>query len=514
MAKIEEAGKRRSLLFHLSIVSGILLILALFTVLFLPSLLLKLWANRSFDEPDALFIKLEAREARVSPFLNGFTLKGVKAHTAASGDNPAAIAEIRAEKLQRLPFLKLLCGLAGPDVSGILQDGSLVILDLRQNEAFLGNLSGVALKRLELQGVDVPKGEESSFGDLRAALVELESFAASPGPDASISVPFLSLKGLKDGYLESLSLRGVSLEYGGFISTEIGELSLDRSDLRLPAENSGEEGAALALIGSFFKNTKNLDLKNFQLKIMGSDILRLFELDYENDLSQTPARASLKIPAGEIGAAALFMAGEAGPEAEKFFGALEFPLAFALEHAYFRSDAAENLSLSFQSPENLSLRLIQDFAPDPGWTEGGPFPGSLLEKASLGTGTLDFEDSGFLPRLNALLAEECRESGSPCSAAEALEAFLRSRDPSGILDLEAFLRDLKTPGKTPSHASLRWEPAPGFPRLALEQADNDPDYPISGESLLNRRVYAIFDQLNLKMSVDGGPDAALKLYPF
>ncbi|MDR2405912.1 MAG: hypothetical protein LBE27_06035 [Deltaproteobacteria bacterium] len=423
----------------------VVLVLIVATVLFLPSLILTLWVNQSFDsDQNSVFSRISAERARVSPLLKGFSIKGFKAYPRANPDNPVTIATIEGKGLKASTVLKLLIGQSEAAYPELLEGGRVSLSELQNG----GSVPGIErLEATEISLAGLAYDPEKTLKDLSLEEFHISKLELSLDSQESLELPELKVSGLKSGILEAAQVEGMLFSYRGMASLNFQSLRVKNFDQATFSRRS-KGGDFVAKLLSFFINTQEITLKKLEGTVFQEEGLKLGELSWTHVASdpKTPkdhleiSQALFK-PQGLIP----FLGGEPVwlPIVEGLSSPMEFDLSFLTD----RKGPALEIKLKVDSKENFRLEMLQNFKMAAFLNKTLPgMAAELLHDALWMNGNIQYDDLGFASRLDQATV---KTSGS--TLPKLLEETFQNQDSLEGLDyvqlvnkLEEFLRDPKS----------------------------------------------------------------------
>ncbi|MDR2339918.1 MAG: hypothetical protein LBF40_07290, partial [Deltaproteobacteria bacterium] len=497
-----------------------LAIVLLVAILVVPTILANIWLNKDYsDDPDTFYAKISVEKARVSPFLGGFSLTGLKLYPKDSIDNPITIGRVEAKGLDRIAFGKLLVGQEDEDIMNVLEHGTITFDGLEYPEddhLGLGHIGS-----LTVTGVSLPM-----TGDFRIQGIELRDFLWEHEIIRAVFAN-LSVSELTPAKVDMLHAEGFSASYGkGLIALDIKDLFVEEADF-VSLTRAFYYDLRPDSLYDFILGTKNLRIDGMKIMELREEIVTLgsFVLSGEGEPfsgQQKPATKNIAVAGVSMELAWISQLYDPPDEVKPLIVAMGPSPTLDLLISVPADTGAGTFSIFVKGDGNFALdasQQIQNNIP-PGASK--EVTGSQLLGSDLGEGYIDYKDDGFLGRLGPWLA-----GNGTTSLEELLEPLFHSIDPNQSLNRQAIVRELDTLLEKPGDFRFAWQPlaeptastvvageegpqgpvgpdgpvAPDVPDVS-----DVPDMPsLESEDSESQGLPAVLERLSLSLSVNGGP---------
>ncbi|MDR1546793.1 MAG: hypothetical protein LBU12_08845 [Deltaproteobacteria bacterium] len=237
-----------------------------------PSWLLQRFLNRQL--PDGPFASVAAESAKISPLLDGLTVRSLRLTLRDDPSQAVTLAEARATGLDRTALLKALLGFEDAAFS-VLAEGDLLLRHYAQETA-LGGAAKLRFGSLGLQGlkIDWANQRTGSLDHLQLASLKAADAEIVLHDGSSLSVDGLSLFGLERGVLAGASLSGLTIDDGLDRRWQAGDAAATGLDL-LKILAALESPTTVNLAAAAAGGLESLDLAAFSLSLGAEEALSL-----------------------------------------------------------------------------------------------------------------------------------------------------------------------------------------------------------------------------------------------
>jgi hypothetical protein len=477
--------------------------------------------NQDFGD-DADFARIEARKARVSPLLTGFTVEGLSLWPK-GGDGPAlSVESVSGRRLRPAAVLKALLGKAEP-LYVLAGEGQVTARGARfVPSGSLDRLPEASFGTLYVSGFRPPSPEDPGTGgfslkSLRVADLRVRNGGAETGLDT------FTLENFAGWVAGSVTVTGFTFDSGAGAAAALAGLSAGGLDLnRLLAPGGALSGGSrpLSFLAALFESMESLELEHLTAETAGSELFYVPKATLSSragpdgapvkSLNVQGARAALvsgawdvrDTPQGRLLVAAL---GEA-PEG-----------SFTLTQEGGPPGSLTGIALNAAVENSLDVDFTQKGARLPALSVviQGAYPAVMALLASeLGEGGFAVSDRGAAGRLYPVISRDLLNGAPPEEALlEAAREAMGSLSRERILNIPALEAEVEAFLGNPGRLALAWNPAPGFPSSVIQEYGLlDGSGPRAGEGA-DGAAYGFLEALRLSVSANGRPAVAVRSAP-
>ncbi|MDR2350504.1 MAG: hypothetical protein LBF41_07820 [Deltaproteobacteria bacterium] len=484
------------------------LLLAALAVVFLPSLILTFWLNRS-EEGDAFVRKISAEKARIKPFFDGFEVRGLTVVPAGAPDKSFLVESVKGTNIKRASMLKLLFGIGDENAFDLLAgDATLEIRGVSLEGPPSDGPKDFRLNTFELRGLSL--GPSGDLGSLTLDRLKITDFYVSLPDFKDFGVDSFAAFGLSGGILGGVVVSGLNYKDNSGPALSAGDFKADNVNLATVVASARNFPAPAAIV-ALANSMDGLDLAAFTLNLGEGEALYAKSLVLDTPRGspgpETPAK-TIVLKDLRANLEALYPDLASSPKGRVILSSFGPTLAGNLTFkgtreadAFYHSQGVLELVDSADVTFNLRTR---NFSP----ARAGNTNELLLVVmgATFGDGDLTIANRGLGTRLYPALSENLFR-GRPAKEGilEALEPFFANKAWENVINADLIQSEAALFVAEPRRVAFHWSPEPGFPASSAVKAMR-----MSGKSPFSNPgefydsiKYAILTDVNLAVSVNG-----------